>query len=247
MQTEILQLGRLENQARRLFGINLNAEQLSQMQIYARELLEWNSDRANLTAITEPKEIETRHFLDALSIMILDVPINAIVADVGTGGGFPGLVMKIVRPDIHLTLVESVGKKTEFLSHMAERLGLANVRVLKARAEDIGQDANYREQFDMAVARSVAYMPVLMEYLLPLCRVRGRCVAMKGPSALRELSEARTAIETFGGRFATMRSVSLPGVDQTHILVGIAKIRPTPSAFPRRAGVPTKRPILFEE
>ena len=167
MQTEILHLTRLQSQARRLFNLTLTDQQLAQMQVYARELVDWNATRTNLTAITEPNDVQIRHFLDSLSVFILDIPKNGIVADVGTGAGFPGLVLKIVRPDIHLTLIESVGKKTEFLTHMVNTLGLTNVRVLQERAEDVGQDGNYREKFDFVIARSVAYMPVLVEYLLP--------------------------------------------------------------------------------
>lgn len=235
---------RLAGHAERLFGVTLGAEQRQMCVFLADELLKWNQDRANLTAITDPTAVETRHFLDSMSLFVLDIPPNAVIADVGTGGGFPGLVLKILRPDVHLLLVESVGKKTAFLQHIVQSLQLEAVTILTARAETVGQDLTYREQCDVVVARSLAHMPVLMEYLLPLCKVGGRCIAMKGPTGLRELAEARTAIETLGGNFASMRSVSLPDVEQTHVLLVIRKGRHTPSAFPRRVGVPAKRPIL---
>jgi 16S rRNA (guanine527-N7)-methyltransferase len=239
-----MQFDRLPIHAKQLFDVSLSAAQLEQFAFVATEMLRWNDQRGNLTAITAPDEIETRHFLDSLSMLLLDIPINAMLVDVGTGAGFPGLVLKITRPDIKLALVESVGKKTAFLQHITDTLGLQDVIVLNERAETIGQDLNYREQFDLAVARSLAHMPVLIEYLMPLVRPGGRCVAMKGASALRELHEARAAIEALGGGFSSMRTVSLPGVEQTHALIALNKKHATPSAFPRRVGVPAKRPIL---
>lgn len=241
-----MQAERLRTHAYNLFNVALDNLQLEQMLYVAEEMLRWNDERGNLTAITNPDEIEVRHFLDSLSIFLLDVPSDAMIADVGTGGGFPGLVLKIARPDIKLAMIESVGKKTAFLEHIADTLAMDHVLVLNERAETIGQDLTYREQFDIVVARSLAHMPVLMEYLLPLARISGRCVAMKGSSALRELHEARTAIETLGGGFSSMRTVSLPGVEEPHTLIVVNKKHTTPSAFPRRVGVPSKRPILPE-
>ncbi|NDJ85232.1 MAG: 16S rRNA (guanine(527)-N(7))-methyltransferase RsmG [Chloroflexi bacterium] len=242
----MIQPQRLANHTQALFDVTLDDSQLDHMAFYAREMLDWHTNRANLTGITEPEAVEIRHFLDSLSVLLLDIPSGARVADVGAGAGFPGLVLKIARPDLHVTLIESVGKKTAFLKHVVAALELADVDVLQTRAETLGQDYDYRESFDLVVARAVAKLPVLVEYMLPLSRVDGICCAMKGSSALAEVNDANPAIETLGGHFARMHSVSLPNVDEPHMLVIIEKVRMTPSAFPRRAGIPTKRPIHEE-
>lgn len=243
-----MQPQRLANRAETLFGMTLESDILDQLAFYAQEMLDWNENRANLTAITDPDEVEIKHFLDSISLLAhIDIPENCRVADIGTGAGFPGLVLKILRPDIHLTLIESSGKKTSFLNHMVKQLDLNDVRVLKMRAETVGMDLNYRETYDLVVARAVAYLPALVEYMLPLCIIDGRCIAMKGGSALAEVQTAEAAIETLGGRFVNMHSVMLPDVDEPHMLVVIDKVRMTPSAFPRRVGVPTKRPLVADE
>jgi 16S rRNA (guanine527-N7)-methyltransferase len=243
-----LQRERLAERSFALFGVELNATALDQLAVYERELLAWNAERANLTAITDPDAVETRHFLDSISLLgCVEFARNARVVDVGTGAGFPGLALKIIRPDLHVTLIDSVGKKTAFLMHMVKMLRLDNVRVLTVRAEDAGQDAAHREAYDLAVARAVAYLPTLVEYLLPLCRVGGCCVAMKGESAAQEVEEAAFALETLGGRVAGMHRVVLPETDENHQLVVIEKVRPTPPSYPRPAGRPTKRPLRRRE
>jgi 16S rRNA (guanine527-N7)-methyltransferase len=243
-----MQLQRLADRAEMLFGISLDPTTLDQLAFYAQEMRDWNENRANLTAITDPDEIEVKHFLDSISLLAhIDIPENCRVADIGTGAGFPGLVLKILRPDVHLTLIESSGKKTVFLDHMVAQLNLEDVRVLKMRVESVGMDLNYRETYDLVVARAVAYLPALVEYMLPLCVIDGRCIAMKGGSALAEVQTAEAAIETLGGRFVNMHSVMLPDIEEPHMLIVIDKIRMTPSAFPRRVGVPTKRPLVADE
>ncbi len=244
----IMQRERLAEWAQSLFNIILDSYQLDQLECYANEMLDWNANRANLTAITNPDEVEIKHFLDSLSLLgYLDIASGSYLADVGAGAGFPGLVLKIARPDLQVTLIESVGKKTSFLSHMIELLGLEGVDILRLRAETVGQDPDYREQFDWVVARAVSGLPTLVEYLLPLTRLGGYCVAMKGANALNEIQDAAAAIETFGGQFVTMHSVPLPDVLAPHILVVMNKIRYTPAAFPRRDGIPAKRPVLADE
>lgn len=241
----MIQRERLSQHAKSLFQIDLSPQQLEQLDTYAEEMVKWES---NLTSIVEPEAIEVKHFLDSMSLLAyLNIQASAKVADIGTGAGFPGLVLKILRPDLSLALIESVGKKTAFLEYMVEKLKLENVEVVRARAEEVGQHIDYREQYDWVVARAVAILPALVEYLLPLCKVDGYCVAMKGPSALTEVGQAKEAIETLGGKFSTLHNVPLPNLDTLHILVVIAKIRNTPSAFPRIAGIPTKRPIQAEE
>lgn len=234
----------LREEAQHLFDIQLTDTQLEQFKVLVDELLEWNASRVNLTTITERRDIEVRHLLDSLSLVkYVDFPQNATIVDVGTGAGFPGFPLYFVRPDLHMTFIESVGKKTAFIEHIAEKLELENITVLTARAEDAGQNPAYREAFDMVTARALAYLPTLAEYLLPLCKVGGKCVAMKGESTERESEEAGNALEILGGKVSAVHEVWLPEVEINHYLVVIDKISPTPDKYPRRAGMPSKRPL----
>jgi 16S rRNA (guanine527-N7)-methyltransferase len=165
------------------------------------------------------------------------------VVDVGTGAGFPGLPLKIACPTMRLTLIEATGKKTAFLKHMVTTLGLQNVLVLKARAEEVGQDPAHREQYDWAVARAVAELPTLVEYLLPLVKISGRALAQKSENAPAEVTAAETAISHLGGRVNRLMPLELYGIAETRYLVIIDKIAATPDKYPRRSGMPAKRPI----
>jgi 16S rRNA (guanine527-N7)-methyltransferase len=229
--------------SRDLLALELSPEVQRAFSLYADELLAWN-EHTNLTAITHPEAIEMRHFLDSLSV-ILAVPITPgqRVIDVGTGAGFPGLPLRLIRSQIELTLLEATAKKTDFLTHIARRLNLNNVRIQNARAEEAGQDAADRERFDVVLARAVAQMPVLAEYMLPLCKVGGRCVALKGENAVIETQQAEHALRILGGRLEKVIPVELPQVAETHYLVVIEKIAATPPKYPRRAGIPSKRPL----
>lgn len=235
---------RLAAHAQRLFGLALSAQQQAQFARYAAELEAWNKTRANLTAITGTEAIEVRHFLDSLSILsALDVPHGARLIDVGTGGGFPGVPLRIVRPDLRLTLLEATTKKIVFLQHLASALALTDVTFLNARAEAVGHMPEHRERYDIATARAVALLPILVEYLLPLVRVGGQCVAMKGESAEREASEAANALHILGGEVSRIAPIHLPNVAEPHYLVIITKVKPTPSRYPRQVGVPAKKPL----
>lgn len=229
--------------SRELLRLELSSETRRAFSIYANELLAWNED-INLTAITDPESIEMRHFLDSLSVM-LAVPITPgqRVIDVGTGAGFPGLPLRLVFPYIDLTLLEATAKKTAFLDHIVKRLKLNNVRIINTRAEDAGQDTATREQYDLVLARAVAQMPVLVEYLLPLCRIGGRCVALKGENAQVELQQAENALRILGGHLEKIIPVELPQVAETHHLAVIEKVAATPPHYPRRPGMPSKRPL----
>jgi len=233
----------LPQTARDLLGLTLTADQQQAFDRYLHELLDWN-ERVNLTAITEPLAIEMRHFLDSLSVLRA-VPIapHSRVVDVGAGAGFPGLPLRIVCPQMHLTLLEATGKKTAFLQHVSSVLGLSNVKIVNARAEDAGHDPAQREQHDLVLARAVAHMPILMEYLLPLCRIGGRCIAMKGESAAAEIGLAENALRLLGGRLAQLTPIELPHVAETHYLVVIDKIAATPHHYPRKPGIPSKKPL----
>lgn len=218
--------------------------QLRAFEVYTEELLAWNA-RINLTAITEPEAIAARHFADSLSCLLVmkQRPPGLRVVDVGTGAGFPGLPLKIVCPAVRLTLIEATGKKVAFLRHIVATLGLEGVTVLHARAEEVGQMPEHREQYDWVLARAVAHMRTLVEYLLPLCRIGGHCLAWKGEGAAQEVSEAQQAISLLGGQVVQLIPVELPMIAETHYLVDITKVAATPPKYPRRPGMPTKRPL----
>lgn len=234
---------KLLRDAQQLFGICLTPKQATQLATYERELLEWN-EKFNLTAIRGVEGIRTKHFLDSFSCTLAwkeQTPRRLI--DVGTGAGFPGIVLKILYPNMKLTLVESVGKKANFCSRIVQTLGLENVEVLPARAEDVGQNPAHREKYDWAVARAVAALPVLSEYLLPLVKVGGGILAQKGESGPSEVQAAEKAFKILGGRLRQLIKVELPGVADERYLVVIDKFAATPPSYPRKAGIPSKKPL----
>ncbi|GIV65761.1 MAG: 16S rRNA (guanine(527)-N(7))-methyltransferase RsmG [Chloroflexota bacterium] len=226
-----------------LVGIQLTARQIAAFQRYEDELLDWNS-RLNLTAIRDREGIRTKHFLDSLSCILAfrERPPDRLI-DVGTGAGFPGIPLKIIYPRMKLTLVESVGKKLEFCRHIVQTLELDNVTLLQARAETLGQDRAHREQYDWAVARAVANLPVLAEYLLPLVAMGGKMLAQKGESAHAEAVAAERAIRLLGGELQQIIPVLVPGIAEERYLVVVDKVASTPPGYPRRVGLPARRPI----
>lgn len=226
-----------------LLGLRLSARQLSCLEQYEQELLAWNQ-KFNLTAIRDSEGIRTKHFLDALTCVLAwrDYPPTSLV-DVGTGAGFPGLVLKIAYPGLRLALVESVGKKADFCRHMVKSLNLDKVEVVQARAEDVGQMPKFRERFDWAVARAVANLPILVEYLLPLVRVGGCMLAQKGESGPAEAQAGEKAANLLGGHIRQLIPVHLPGVAEDRYLVVIEKKAATPPNYPRRVGIPSKAPL----
>jgi len=229
--------------AQSIIGIRLTAAQLAAFERYERELLEWNA-RINLTAIREPKQIRVIHFLDSLTCLCVmqGTPMERVI-DVGTGAGFPGIPLKILYPKMRLTLVESVGKKANFCRHVVKNLGLEGVEVIQERAETVGQSPAHREKYDWALARAVAVLPVLSEYLLPLVRVGGAMLAMKGESGPAEAHASENAVRILGGHLKKILPVTLPGVVEERYLVVIDKVAASPPGYPRRVGLPSKHPL----
>ena len=229
-------------------NLRLTDRQLAAFQLYYEELVAWN-ERFNLTAITEFEAVQIRHFLDSLSCLLAKETRKALnradarAIDVGSGAGFPGLPLKLVCPSLRLTLLEATGKKVTFLEHVVERLGLQRVTAIHARAEELAHDPAHREGYDLALARAVADLPVVAEYALPFCKVGGWLVAQKGDAGAAEAWSAEAAIQLLGGELRRVLHVELPGLPEDRSLVVVEKVGPTPEKYPRRAGMPGKRPL----
>jgi len=239
-------------------GLVLGQQHLAQFDLYYRELASWNQ-RHNLTAITGYEAVQRKHFLDSLSCLLAfptahhdsGIPSTMQVqremrglalVDVGSGAGFPGLPLKIMLPNARVTLVESIGKKASFLRHMVQMLDLQDVEVIQGRAEEVARQPAHRERYDVVVARAVAQLSVLCEYCLPFCRVGGRMIAQKGEDALTESAQSAAAIERLGGKLIVVKPVEL-GLGSDRYLVVTDKTERTPSIYPRRVGIPSKRPL----
>jgi 16S rRNA (guanine527-N7)-methyltransferase len=228
-------------------GIQLDSQQIEQFELYYRELIEWNT-RINLTAITNYQSVQVKHFLDSLTIILVS-PEKELqrpdfgIADIGTGAGFPGLPLKILLPQLRLVLIEPTAKKTAFLQHIVGKLELENVEILNARAEEAAHLPLCREQFALVVSRAVALLPTLAELTLPFCQVGGRFIAQKKGDVEQEVDGAKEAITILGGKLSEIRRVELEGFSDARYLVIIDKILPTPDKYPRRAGLPKRRPI----
>ena len=234
---------KLVQDAQTLFNLHITGRQVMAFTTFEKELLEWNQ-KFNLTAIRDVESIRTKHFLDSLSCVVAwkSSPPNHLI-DVGTGAGFPGIPLKILYPNLKLTLVESVGKKAMFCQHIVGVLGLEHVEVIQARAEDLGQNSNHREKYDWAIARAVANLNVLSEYLIPLVKISGTVLAQKGESGPAEAQSAEHAMKVLGGKLKQLIPVNLPGVVDDRYLILIDKIAATPPKYPRKPGIPAKQPL----
>lgn len=228
---------------KRLSSVNLSTSQLSLFDVYLQELLTWN-ERHNLTAITDPVEIEIKHFLDSISCLkVIKFDTDDRIIDIGTGAGFPGIPLKIVCPSIQLTLVESIRKKVDFCEHIIDKLGLTGVQTFHRRAESLGRDDEFRAKYDWALARAVAVAPVLLEYLLPLLKLHGQALLQKGSTGPQEIQTAAQALAILGGKVLQVTPVELPKVTETRHLILVRKCAATPEKYPRRPGIPSKRPL----
>jgi 16S rRNA (guanine527-N7)-methyltransferase len=236
----------------RMLGIPLNQDQLDAFQVYYEALIAWNG-QVNLTRITDYEAVQVKHFLDSLSCLPMIQHVQEIssrgtdvslkVIDVGSGAGFPGVPLKIAFPALRLTLLEATGKKTEFLRFLVARLGLSGVRVINARAEEAGQDPAHREQYDLALARALSGMATLAELTLPLVRVGGLVIAQKGADPAAEVATSQSAITILGGQAREIVPVAVPGLEGARHLVVLEKVLATPQKYPRRPGMPAKRPL----
>ena len=236
-------MDKLVHDAQALFNVHVTGRQVMSLIRYEKDLLEWNQ-KFNLTAIRDAESIRTKHFLDSFSCVLAwkASPPNRLI-DVGTGAGFPGIPIKILYPNLKLTLVESVGKKAMFCQHIVSVLGLEHVEVIRARAEDLGQDKDHREKYDWAVARAVANLNVLSEYLIPLVKVGGTMLAQKGEAGPAEAQSAEKAMKLLGGKLRQLIPVNLPGVADDRYLVLVEKVAATPPQYPRTTGMPAKQPL----
>lgn len=222
-------------------GINLNNRQQKQFYDYMKLLLEWN-EKINLTAITEPNEIIEKHFIDSMTIL-KHIKQQSCIADIGTGAGFPGIPLKIAKEDAKVTLIDSLNKRINFLDEVIKELGLEKINAIHSRAEEIGKNKKYRESFDVVTSRAVAKLNVLAEYMLPLVKIGGICICMKGSELKNEIKTSKNAIKFLGGKINAIEEFELPKTDIKRTLVVIEKIGQTPAKYPRKPGTPIKEPI----
>lgn len=224
------------------YKTELNDTKLSQFEKYFNLLVEWN-EKINLTAITEVNGVAIKHFADSLTFFnYVDVPKGASIIDVGTGAGFPGVVLKIARPDIKLTLLDSLNKRLNFLDVVLQSLGL-EANLVHSRAEDGAKNPKYREKFDFAASRAVARLNVLSEYCLPYVKVGGKFVALKGPDVEEEIATAKSAIAQLGGKISCINKFELPNNEGTRVIAAIDKIKNTPKQFPRTSSKIKSNPL----
>ena len=224
-------------------GIELDLNQKDAFIKYKELLKEWNQ-KINITTITDDDEIDIKHFLDSLtplSTALFDG--NKSLIDIGTGGGFPGIPLKIARPDLNVLLLDSLNKRIVFLNHVLEQLGLKNIEALHGRAEELSNKPLYREKYDICISRAVAQLNTLSEYCLPFVKVGGHFISMKGPDVEEELEMSKKAIGLLGGRIIDTIYAEIPESDIVHSLIIIEKIKQTPTKYPRAGGKPRKNPL----
>ena len=227
------------------YGFKLSSKQKEQFATYYNKLIEFNK-KVNLTRITDKNEVYLKHFFDSITPLLEFSDLfkgEKSLCDVGAGAGFPSLPIKILCPDLSITIVDSLGKRLKFLDELVSDLSLDKVTLVHSRAEDAGQNKNLREKFDLVTGRAVARMSVLSEYCIPLAKVDGYLVALKGPKAQDELAEAKNAIEVLGGSVKEVKELTLPDTDDERTLIVVKKVKATPKKYPRQAGTPNRKPL----
>ncbi len=221
-------------------GIHISEENANLYYQYMELLLEWN-EKMNLTAITEPHEIILKHFIDSITALPY-IPDNSKVLDIGTGAGFPGIPLKILN-DNSYTLIDSLNKRIVFLQEVIKKLKLTNIELIHARAEEYARNKEKREKFQVVIARAVASLNILVEYMLPMLQIGGIAICMKGSQIEEEIENAKNAIEILGGRLEKVEQFELPESNIGRTIIVIKKIKSTPNIYPRKAGIPTKKPL----
>ncbi len=222
-------------------NIKLSDMQLEQFYQYMNILLEWNKFM-NLTGITQPEEVITKHFIDSLTVLD-KTDKNASIIDVGTGAGFPGIPIKIAFPEVEVVLLDSLNKRIKFLNEVIEKLELKNIETIHGRAEEYGRNKNHRERYDVAIARAVAPLNILLEYLMPFVKVNGKCLCMKGASSEEEIKNSENAVKVLGGELIKTEDFYIPNTDMKRRIIQINKIKETNNKYPRKAGTPSKEPL----
>lgn len=234
---ETLKTGALEA------GLEFTPHQLNQFQEYYQYLITVNR-QMNLTAIVKPEEVAVKHFLDAITCFNFMELNKSKVIDIGSGAGFPGMVLKLYHSDLVITLVDSLQKRVKFLNELITKLNLKDIQAIHERAEVLGQNDQHREKYDWAVSRAVTNLATLAEYCLPLVKIGGSFIAMKGLKTLTEINQAEGAIEKLGGKIETIKQIRLPVTKDERVLIKINKVTSTPAKYPRRTGIPEKKPLI---
>lgn len=237
---EIQEFSKELKEKSKLINIELKDNQIEKFYNYMNLLLEWN-EKINLTAITEPKEVILKHFVDSATI-IKYIENDMQIVDVGTGAGFPGIPLNIINNKANYLLVDSLNKRVNFLNEVINNLELKNINTVHSRIEDFGK--SNKECFDIATSRAVASLNVLLEYLLPLVKVGGICICMKGSNTKEEIENSKKALEILGGSIEKIEDITLPNSDIRRNIIIVRKIKNTPNKYPRKAGIPSKEPLI---